>query len=154
MQKRTVMLVLCRKVMAGFFIEHVNKSGSMEAFGVYKFNEAKNMASVRQPALAVVEIPERPGDAILDALDVCEDIREASPACKIVLICPEQEKISVEACQKAKSRGIIDDYVFYDCSAEYLASKLESLLPPPGAVLPLTDDLLLNSYHKEANRRI
>jgi response regulator RpfG family c-di-GMP phosphodiesterase len=115
--------------MAGFFIEHVNKSGSMEAFGVYKFNEAKNMAAVRQPSLAVVEIPERQGDTALDALDVCEDIREASPACKIILICPEQDKKSVEACPKAKNHGRIEDYVFYDCSAGYLASKLESLMP-------------------------
>ena len=130
MQKKTVMLVLCRKVMAGFFIEHVNKSGSMEAFGVYKFNEAKNMASIRQPTLAVVEIPERQGDTALDALDVCEDIREASPACKIMLICPEQDRKSVEASQMAKSRGMIEDYVFYDSSADYLASKLESLLLP------------------------
>ena len=130
MQNNTVMLVLCRKVMAGFFIEHVSKSGVMEAFGVYKFNEAKNMATVRQPKLAVVEIPERQGDAVLEALDVCEDVREASPECKIILICPEQDKKSVEACQQAKSHGMIEDYVFYDCSAEYLTSKLESLLPP------------------------
>ena len=129
MKKNTVMLVICRKVMAGFFIEHVGKSGNMEAFGVYKFNEAKNMATVRQPTLAVVEIPERHGDTALEALDVCEDIREASPECKIILICPEQDKNSVEACQNAKSQGKIEDYVFYDSSAEYLTSKLESLLP-------------------------
>ena len=129
MKKEIVMLVLCRKVIAKLFIEHIQNNTQMEAFGVYEFNKVKNMALVHQPILALVEIPEQHGNPAGDALDVCEDIKDACPNCKIMLMCPEQDKQSVDACVEAKRKGKIEDYIFYDTTPEYLASKLESMLP-------------------------
>jgi len=128
-RKDIVMLVLCRRVIAKLFIEHIENNTNMEAFGGYEFGDAKKMALVRQPTLALVEIPERHGDPALDTLNVCEEIKEASPGCKVMLMCPEQDKKSVLACVEAKRRGKIDDYIFYEASPEYLTSKLESLVP-------------------------
>ena len=129
MNKNTVMLVLCRRVIAGLLIEAIQKRIDMEAFGLYEFDKAKNMAMLRQPKIALVEIPERHGPSARCALDVCEDIRDASPGCKIILICPENDEKSVEATLKAKKEGEIDDFLFYDLSVDYLIAKLESLLP-------------------------
>jgi len=129
MVKKNVMLVLCRKVIAKLFIEYIENNTQMEAFGVFRFNEAKNTAMIHNPALVLIEIPERYGDPAQDAFSVCDDIKEACPGCKIMLMCPEQDKKSVDACVEAKKKGKIEDYVFYDTSPEYMTSKLEALLP-------------------------
>ena len=129
MEKRIVMLVLCRKVLANLFIEHIKNTTQMEAHGVYRFNDVKSMALVHSPALALVEIPEQHGDPAQEALRVCDNIREVSPGCQIMLMCPEHDKKSVDACVDAKKKGMIEDYVFYDTSPEYLTSKLQAMLP-------------------------
>ena len=129
MKKEIVMLVLYRKVIAGLLIEAIHNRTGLEVFGVYEFNKVKNMALVHQPTSALVEIPEKYGDPALDTLDVCDDIREACPFCKIMLMCPEQDKKSIDVCVDAKRNGKIEDYIFYDTTPEYLTSKLEALLP-------------------------
>ena len=126
---KDVMLVLCRKVISGLLIEAIQKRIEMAAFGVYEFNKAKNMALVRQPKIALVEIPERHGTPSQDALDVCEEIKEVSPGCKVMLICPENDEGSVKACLDAVKKGKVNDFLFYDSSVDYLIAKLESLLP-------------------------
>jgi response regulator RpfG family c-di-GMP phosphodiesterase len=126
---KNVMLVLCRKVISGLLIEAIQKRTEITAFGVYEFNKAKNMAMVRQPKIALVEIPERHGTPAQDALDICEEIKEVSPGCKVMLICPENDEESVRACLKAVKERKINDFLFYDSSVDYLVAKLESLLP-------------------------
>ena len=128
MERKIVILVLCRKVIAKLFIEHITNNTQMEALGVYKFSEVRNIAMVHNPTLALVEIPERHGDSVQEAFDVCGNIKEACPNCKIMLMCPEQDKKSVDACVEAKKKGKIEDYVFYDTSPEYLTSKLKALV--------------------------
>jgi len=129
LKENIVMLVLCRRVIAKLLIEHIKNNTTMDAFDLYEYDKAKRMAMVRQPALALVEIPERYDDPALDALDVCKDIKEACPNCKVMLMCPEHDKKSVNTCIDAKKKGKIEDYIFYDSSPEYLTSKLEALLP-------------------------
>ena len=129
MEEKIVMLVLCRRVLANLFIEHIQNNSQMEAVGVYDFKKVRNMALIRQPTLALVEIPERHGDPAQEALDVCKDIREVSPGCKVMLMCPEKDDKSVEVCVEAKKKGEIEDFVFYDTTPEYLAKKLEAMLP-------------------------
>jgi len=123
------MLVLCRRVIAGLLVEAIQKRIDMEAFGLYEYNKAKNMAELRKPKIALVEVPERHGFPVQYVLDVCKDIQEASPGCKIILICPENNEESVEATLKAKKEGEIDDFLFYDLSVDYLVAKLETLVP-------------------------
>ena len=127
--KKVVMLVLCRKVISGLLIEAIKKRTDMDAFGLYEFNKAKDMAMARQPKIALVEIPENRGNPARDALNVCEDIQIASPGCKIILICPENDEESVAACIEAVKEGKISDYLFYDLSVDYLISKLITLCP-------------------------
>ncbi|NLT58002.1 MAG: hypothetical protein GXX99_03470 [Clostridiales bacterium] len=129
MGKQTVMLVLCRRVIADLLIEAINRRPNMQAFGLYDYKNAGAAALSRRPYLALVEIPERHGSPALDALEVCGEICRARPGCKIVLLCPEHDRESVEVCVEEKRRGGIEDYFFYDSSVDYLVSKLESLCP-------------------------
>ena len=127
--KKVVMLVLGRKVIADLLIKAIGKQSNMEAFGIYDYKNAGITALSRKPYLALVEIPEKHGFPALDTLNVCGEIKKSSPDCKIVLLCPEQDKESVDACIDAKKRDEIEDFLFYDSSVDYLASKLESLCP-------------------------
>ena len=129
MDTKIVMLVLCRKVISELLIEAIKSRTGMDAFGLYEFKQAKGMALARQPKIALVEIPENRGYPVRDALDACGDIKEASPGCKIILICPENDEESVAACIEAVREGEINDYLFYDLSVDYLVSKLISLSP-------------------------
>ena len=122
------MLVLCqRRVIAEALVGCIERSSALRPFVVRKFEDAAAVARVRRPALALVEIPERFGSPALDTIDVCEAIKTASPGCKIVLLCPEQDKESVDICVDERRRGGIEDFLFYDSSMEYLASTLNSL---------------------------
>ena len=123
------MMVLCRRVIADLLINVIGKRANMEAFGVYDYKNAGSEAMLRHPCLALVEIPEKYGFPALDTLDVCGEIKKSSPGCKIVLLCPENDRESVETCVEVKKRDEIDDFLFYDSSVEYLASKLEALCP-------------------------
>ena len=127
MNKKIVMLVLCRRVIADLLIKSIGKRPNMEAFGIYDYKTAETTALARQPNIALVEIPEKFGFPALEALDVCEKIRKSSPGCKIVLLCPEQDKESVDTCIEVKKKGEIEDFLFYDSSVDYLVSKLEAL---------------------------
>ena len=129
MDKKTVLLVLCRKVIAGLLVEAIESRTGLEPVGIYEFKQAKNTALLQKPKIALIEIPERHGAPAQETLVVCEEIKAASPGCKIILVCPENDQASVKACQDAVKSGKIQDFMFYDISVDYLVAKLEALLP-------------------------
>jgi DNA-binding NarL/FixJ family response regulator len=121
------MLMLCRRVIADLLISSIGKNSDIEAFGIYDYENAEYAALSKLPKIALVEIPERIGTPAQDTLNVCGLIKESSPGCKIVLLCPEQDKESVKICIKAKKVNEIEDYLFYESSVDYLVSKIEAL---------------------------
>jgi hypothetical protein len=42
-------------------------------------------------------------------------------------MCPENSSDGRHAAEEARRSGLIDDYVFYDASLDYLISKLDSM---------------------------
>ena len=129
MNKPIVMLVLCRRVIADLLIRTIEKKGVMEAFGIYNYKNAVDTAVSRRPDIALVEIPEQHGSSAKDTLIICDGIKEASPGCKIAVLCPEKDEAGVDACIEAKKAGRIEDYFFYDSGVDYLVSKLKAMLP-------------------------
>ena len=127
MEKTIVMLLLCRRVIADLLITSLEKNGNVHAFGVYDYKNAVNTTASRKPNIALVEIPERHGTPARDTLEICDGIKGARPECKIVLLCPERDKESVNVCVEAKKQGKIEDFLFYDSGVDYLVSKLEAL---------------------------
>ena len=127
--KKTVMLVLCRKIIAEILAEAIQKRTALETFELYEYSRVKDMTALKKPTLALVEVPERHGTPALDALAVCEEIKEASPNCKIILICPENDRESVKVSTQAVKDRKIEDFMFYDLSVDYLVAKISALLP-------------------------
>lgn len=54
-------------------------------------------------------------------------LRKHIPKCKILLMCSEQDEKSVKEVVAAKWARQIDDFVFYDVTIDYLASKIISI---------------------------
>ena len=129
MKNSIVMLLLCRRVIADLLIKSIERNGDVDAFGIYDYKNAVNAAASRKPDIALIEIPEKQGTPAHDVLVIGEGIKSASPSCKIVLLCPEQDKESVSACVEAKKQGRIEDFLFFDSGVDYLVSKLEALYP-------------------------
>ena len=129
MKKPIVMLLLCRRIIADSLIKAIEQKREIEAFGIYNYKNAAVTAMSRRPDIVLVEIPERHGNPAKETLEICEGIKQASPGCKVVLLCPEQDEDSVNACIDAKRSGNISDYLFYDSGVDYLVSKLKALCP-------------------------
>lgn len=129
MKKTVVMLLLCRRVIADLLIRAIEKQDEAKAFGIYDYKNAVPAAMSRLPDIALVEVPEQYGTSAQDTLALCEEIKAARPGCKIVILCPENDKAGVGACVEAKRAGKIEDYLFYDSGVDYLVSKLRSLYP-------------------------
>ena len=123
------MLVLWRRVISDLLIGKIGKRNGVEAIGVYSLSEARTAAEILKPCVALVEIPLRQGEPALEALKVCEEIKEVSAGCKTAILCPEEDDESVQICIEAKRQGKIDDFLFYDSTTVYLVSKIESLCP-------------------------
>ncbi len=76
---------------------------------------------------ALIEAAESgPYDTVY-CLTLCKQLRKQAPGCKLLLMCPEQDENSIKLVVAAKWEKQIDDFVFYDVTIDYLASKLISI---------------------------
>jgi len=122
-----IMLVLNRRFIGGLLKKYIDECPGMSAFTEYDYNNAIFNAAKNKPNISLVEIPERHGTPAADTLRLCREIKEASHMCKIILLCPEIDEISVRECVRAKQQGDIEDFLFYDSTTQYLISKLEAM---------------------------
>ena len=76
---------------------------------------------------ALLEVSEDGDHGIDFCLALCAWLREVTPDCRLMLMCPEGQPEAVSRAIEAKRRGEIDDFVFYDVSLDYLAASLQSL---------------------------
>ena len=76
---------------------------------------------------ALLEVAEDGAQDIDFCLALCAWLREVTPHCRLMLMCPEGQTEAVHRAIEAKRKGEIDDFVFYDVSLDYLAASLQSL---------------------------
>ena len=76
---------------------------------------------------ALLEVAEDGAQDIGYCLALCAWLREVTPHCRLMLMCPEGQTETVHRAIEAKRKGEIDDFVFYDVSLDYLAASLQSL---------------------------
>ena len=126
MDEKAALLVLCRRVIADLILAEISKT-DIRASAVLDSNDAIAAAMFHKPSIALVEIPEGKIGAAEETLGVCAGMREISPGCKIVLLCPEYDKASVKSCVEAKRQGKIEDFFFFSVSTDYLVSILMAL---------------------------
>jgi hypothetical protein len=106
-----------------------------------KFREKQEVELIFEPDYAHADVAIRSHDAFAALIEVdetgeydvayclalCTLLRKETPQCKLLVMCPEQNKDSIDQVVKAKQKGCIDDFVFYDSTIPYLTSKFLSL---------------------------
>ena len=84
-------------------------------------------AEVLKIDLAVVEMitgNRKDNEAVFS---FCKSLRQAVPGCRLMLFVAQDDNKSRKVAIKAMQRKIVDDFVFYDESLQYLIAKLLAL---------------------------
>lgn len=125
---QTIMLIMRRKPIAQGFIARFKDDADVNIMHEIDYANAAAAIAVNNASVALVEVGETSGYDVAHCLVLCGQMREKTPECKLMLLCPEQDEKSVAEAVAAKREGRIDDFVFYDASLDYLISKLLSML--------------------------
>ncbi len=120
----TVLLVMKRQPIADFIIEKGRAIRWIEEPDQSKVIETIANKSID---VALIEVSESKNRDVAKCLDLSKSVRDCQSDCKLILMCPEQDRVSVEQVILAKRTKLIDDFVFYEASIDYLISKLMSI---------------------------
>lgn len=125
---QTIVLMMRRKPAAQGLIRKLRDSGeSLRLACEPDYARACEAIRAHAAGVALIEIAECGEYNAAYCLALCARLRRQAPGCKLLLMCPEQDTAAVSQAVQAKRDGRIDDFVFYDSTIEYLASKLLSL---------------------------
>lgn len=124
---KTVLLIMRRASLAQGLMAKVRDAPGIQL--CYEPDYANADVAIRRhlAAGALLEVTED-GEYDMDfCLALCTWLREATPDCHLMLMCPENQQETVNRAIAAKKQKLIDDFVFYDVSLDYLAASLQSL---------------------------
>ena len=124
---KTVLLIMRRASLAQGLMAKVQDTPGLQL--CYEPDYANADVAIRSHLAtgALLEVAEDGAQDIDFCLALCAWLREVTPHCRLMLMCPEGQVETVHRAIEAKRRGEIDDFVFYDVSLDYLAASLQSL---------------------------
>ena len=103
-------------------MSHLENIQGIRLFFESDYSKVGHVISANHADAALIEIAETGAYDASYCLALCAGIPAEN--CKLLLLCPEQNELDVAAVVDAKQKGIIEDFVFYDASIDYLVSKL------------------------------
>ena len=124
---KTVLLIMQRASLAQGLMAKVRDVPGIQLCYEPDYANADVAIRTHLATGALLEVSE---DGVHDmdfCLTLCAWLREVVPHCRLMLMCPEGQTENVYRAVEAKQRGIIDDFVFYDVSLDYLAASLQTL---------------------------
>jgi len=124
---RTVILAMLRKPVAQGLIEKLADDSAIRAVYESDYSKAEDAIRSCNADAALIEITETEKYNVSYCLALCLQLRETIPSCKLMLLCPEHDDEAISSAVRAKQRGDIEDFLFYDSSLDYLTSKLISV---------------------------
>ncbi len=119
----TIALLMTRKPVAQGLIKKLERP-SIRLCYESDYAKANSLVHVIGANIALIEIAETGRYDAGFCLSLCKGLHESIQSCKLLVMCPEQDESSIAAVIDSKHEGIIEDFVFYDASIDYLASKL------------------------------
>ena len=124
---KTVLLIMRRASLAQGLMAKVQDAPGLQL--CYEPDYANADVAIRSHLAtgALLEVAEDGAQDIDFCLALCAWLREVTPHCRLMLMCPEGQAETVHRAIEAKRKGEIDDFVFYDVSLDYLAASLQSL---------------------------
>lgn len=124
---KTVLLIMRRASLAQGLMVKVQDTPGIQL--CYEPDYANADVAIRSHLAtgALLEVAEDGRQDVGYCLALCARLREITPHCRLMLMCPEGQTETVHRAIEAKRKGEIDDFVFYDVSLDYLAASLQSL---------------------------
>lgn len=122
-----IVLIMHRKAIAQGLIDRLEDSTEISLIYEPNYQNANTAICSYQAKVALIEAAESGPYDMHYCLTLCKLLRVHAPECKLLLMCPEQEEENVKQVIDAKGNKQIDDFVFYDVTIDYLASKLISI---------------------------
>ena len=124
---KTVVLIMQRASLAQGIIAKVCNVSGIRFHYEPDYTKADVTIRTHLATGALLEVSEGGVYDIGFCLMVCEWLRQVTPHCRLMLMCPEGQRETVHRAIEAKQKGEIDDFVFYDASLDYLIACLQSL---------------------------
>lgn len=124
---KTVLLVMSRASLAQGLMAKVQDAPGIQLCYEPDYVNADVAIRSHLATGALLEVSEDGTHDISFCLALCAWLREVTPHCRLMLMCPEGQAEAVHRAVEAKRNGEIDDFVFYDVSLDYLAASLQSL---------------------------
>ncbi len=124
---KTVLLIMQRTSLAQGLMAKVHDTSDIRLYYEPDYASADVSICVHQATGALLEVSEDTTHNISFCLALCAWLRQATPHCRLMLMCPEGQAEVVRRAIEAKQNGEIDDFVFYDVSLDYLAASLQTL---------------------------
>ncbi|HZK26609.1 MAG TPA: hypothetical protein VFD00_03600 [Thermoclostridium sp.] len=123
----TIMLIMHRKAIVQGLMNRLRDSPDLRLIYENNYDNAKAAINSYDPNVALIEVAESGPFDITYCLLLCKELRINTPGCKLLIMCSEQDEYNVKLVVDAKGKKQIDDFVFYDVTTDYLASKLISI---------------------------
>jgi len=124
---QTVVLLMWRKAVANNLAAALEEKSGIHIHYEQDYSDAEASIKNQSAKAALIEVSQNGEFDVSYCLNLCLSLREKTPDCKLILMCPEQDKDCVAAAVDAKKNRRIDEFIFYDTSIEYLATKLISM---------------------------
>lgn len=122
-----IILIMKRKPIAQGLMNCLKDSPDIHLVYEPYYYKTKIAIQKHNAKAALIEVAETGPYDIEYCLALCRELRENTPECKLILMCSEQDEKSIKLVVSAKRKEEIDDFVFFDVSIDYLASKLISI---------------------------
>ena len=121
---QTIILAMQRRPVAQVLISKMHENPGIQVVYEPEYDSLATDAADYGADAVLIEVSET---GIYDAgycLALCLRLRMEAPACRLLLLCPEQDEASVSAAVEAARSGLIDDFLFYDASIDFITAKL------------------------------
>lgn len=123
----TIMLIMHRKAIVQGLMNRLRDNPDIRLIYEPDYDNANAAIRGHDANVVLIEVTESGYYDITYCLRLCRSLRKNIPRCKLLLMCSEQDEYSVKLVVDAKGKDLIDDFVFYDVTIDYLASKLISI---------------------------
>ena len=123
----TVALIMKRKMLAQSLMRLTREEKDIQMCFQPDYADTDVVIRGCGAGCALIEVAESGEYDVAYCLALCARLKRETPACKLLLLCPEIDEECIAEVVAAKRAGKIDDFIFYDTSLEYLISKLCSM---------------------------
>ena len=121
---RTLVLMMLRQPVAQCLTKKLSGASGVRVLHYSDYSNAAGAVHTDGADTVLVEIAESGEYDASYCLALCSRLRGAAPGCRLLALCPEHDGAGVLAMVEAKQEGLIEDFIFYDASIDYMASKL------------------------------